>query len=87
MREQYLKEHYKATYTTMLLLNTLTPHLKSIDDQAWELMDKIVQQFAEADGTNEELKMTDQLEWVGRMNNYRECAREVIIKDLIETGI
>lgn len=87
MREQYLKEHYKATYTTMLLLNTLTPHLKSIDNQAWELMDKIVQQLAEADGTDEELKMTDQLEWVGRMNNYRECAREIIIRDLIETGI
>ena len=87
MREQYLKEHYKATYTTMLLLNTLKPHLKSIDDQAWERFDQIVKELAEADGTDEELKMTDQLEWVGRMNNYRETAQEIVINEIIETGI
>ncbi|MCR4638368.1 TnpV protein [Ruminococcus sp.] len=87
MREKYLKEHYKGTYTTMLLLNQLTPHLKAIDDQAWERFDQIVEQLAEADGTDEELKMNDQLEWVGRMNNYRETAREMVIKELIETGI
>jgi hypothetical protein len=46
-----------------------------------------VEQLAEADGTDEELKMNDQLEWVGRMNNYRETAREMVIKELIETGI
>lgn len=87
MREKYLKEHYKGTYTTMLLLNQLIPHLKAVEDQAWERFDQIVKQLAEADGTDEELKINDQLEWVGRMNNYRETAREMVIKELIETGI
>lgn len=87
MREKYLKEHYKGTYTSMLLLNTLTSHLKAIDDQAWERFDQIVEQLAEADGTNEELKATNQMKWVGLMNNYRETAREMVIKELIETGI
>ena len=87
MREKYLKEHYKGTYTTMLLLNTLTPHLKAIDDQAWERFDQIVKQLTEADGLTEEMKDTDQLKWVGLMNNYRETAREMVIKELIETGI
>ena len=87
MREQYLKEHYKATYSSMLLLNHLTPHLKAIDDQAWERFDQIVKELAEADGTDEELKAKDQLTWVGLMNNYRETAREIVIKELIETGI
>ena len=87
MREQYLKENFKGTYSTMLLLNQLTPHLKAIDDQAWERFDQIVKELAEADGTDEELKMNDQLEWVGRMNNYRETAREIVIKEIVETGI
>lgn len=77
----------KGTYSTMLLLNQLTPHLKAIDDQAWERFDQIVKELAEADGTDEELKMNDQLEWVGRMNNYRETAREIVIKEIVETGI
>ena len=87
MREKYLKENFKGTYSTMLLLNQLTPHLKAIDDQAWERFDQIVKELAEADGTDEELKMNDQLEWVGRMNNYRETAREIVIKEIVETGI
>lgn len=87
LREKYLKEHYKGTYTTMLLLNQLTPHLKAIDDLAWERFDQIVKQLAEADGLTEEMKDTDQLKWVGLMNNYRETAREMVIKELIETDI
>ena len=87
MREKYLKENFKGTYSTILLLNQLTPHLKAIDDQAWERFDQIVKELAEADGTDEELKMNDQLEWVGRMNNYRETAREIVIKEIVETGI
>jgi len=87
LREKYLKENFKGTYSTMLLLNQLTPHLKAIDDQAWERFDQIVKELAEADGTDEELKMNDQLEWVGRMNNYRETAREIVIKEIVETGI
>lgn len=83
MREKYLKEHYGATYSGMLLRNTLTAHLISIDEQAWEMEQKIVREMAEADGTNEELKMKDQLEWVGRMNNYRQAAEEIIMKELI----
>lgn len=87
MREKYLKEHYKGTYTTMLLLNQLTPHLKAIDNQAWERFDEIVKQLVKADGLTEEMKDTDLLKWVGLMNNYREAAREIVIKELIEVGI
>ncbi|MBQ6252458.1 TnpV protein [Ruminococcus sp.] len=87
LREKYLKENFKGTYSTMLLLNTLTPHLQAIDEQAWERFDQIVKELAEADGTNEELKATDQMKWVGLMNNYRETAREMVIKEIIETGI
>ena len=87
MREKSLKENYEVTYSRLLLLNQLKPHLISIDEQAWELEQKIVKELAAADGTDEELKVTDQLKWVGLMNNYLMCAQEIIIKELIETGI
>ena len=84
MSEDYLKENYEATYSRLLLTNQLTAHLLAIDEQAWEMEQKIIKQLATADGTDEELKATDQLKWVGLMNNYRMCAQEKIIKDLIE---
>lgn len=87
MRENYLKENYEATYSRLLLTNQLTSHLLAIDEQAWEMEQKIVKQLAAADGTDEELKVTDQLKWVSLMNNYRMCAQEIITKELIETGI
>ena len=87
MREKYLKENYEATYSRLLLLNQLKPHLIAIDEQAWEMEQKIVEQLAKADGTDEELKVTDQLKWVGLMNNYRMSAQEIIIKELIESGV
>ena len=87
MREDYLKENYEATYSRLLLTNQLTSHLLAIDEQAWEMEQKIVAQLAAADGTDEELKVTDQLKWVGLMNNYRMSAQEIIIKELIETGV
>lgn len=87
MREQYLKEHYEATYSRLLLLNQLTPHLVAVDEKAWEMEQQIVKQLADADGTDEELKAKDQMKWVGLMNNYRISAQEIIIKELVESGI
>ena len=83
MREKYLQEHYPATYFMMLLKNELTEHLIQIDEQAWEMEQSIVKAMAEQDGTNEELKRTNQLEWIGLMNNYRQAAEEIILKELI----
>ena len=39
--------------------------------------------MAKRDGTDEGLKARDQMEWVGRMNNYRHCAKEVVFKEII----
>ncbi|MBQ6944680.1 MAG: TnpV protein [Ruminococcus sp.] len=84
MREKYLKENYKATYSKMLMCGELVPHLVSIDEQAAEMEEKIVAAMAKADGTDEELKARNPLAWVGLMNNYKMSAQEIIIKELIE---
>jgi hypothetical protein len=85
LREKYLKEYYPSTYSRMLMTGKLTPHLRQIDQQAWEMEEKIVSEMAEADNLTEKMKDTDQLTWVGMMNNYRHSAQEIIIKELIET--
>ena len=83
MRLNYLKDNKKALYSVMLMNGTLNSHLHDVDEQANRILEQIVKAFAEADGCNEELKASDQIKWVGLMNNYRHCAEEIIFKELI----
>ena len=83
MRLSYLKENKKALYSIMLMNGTLNSHLHNVDEQANKILEQTVKAFAEADGCNEELKASDQIKWVGLMNNYRHCAEKIIFKELI----
>lgn len=47
------------------------------------MMDRLVEQMKEQQGVTEELKMQDPMEWVGRMNNIRACAEEIILKKIV----
>ena len=82
-RKQYLKEHRKGTYNAMLLNGTLTQHLIDINTEALDLMNTLVKQMAKTEGVTEDLKRRDQLGWVGRMNNIRNRAEEIVRNDLI----
>ena len=82
-RKMYLKEHKKGTYNAMLLKGTLTQHLINTNEAALDLMDTLVKQMAAAEGVTEELKRKDQMAWVGRMNNIRNRAEEIVRADLI----
>jgi len=62
----------------------LNEHLHEVDAWATEQMDIIVAAMAKQDDTNEALKSSDQLLWVGLMNNYRHCAEEIILKSIIQ---
>ncbi len=83
IRLTYLKENKKAQYSEMLIDGTLSRHLHDIDKQANEILEQTIKAFAEVDGCDEKLKVTDQMKWVGLMNNYRHCAEEIIYKELI----
>ncbi len=85
MRLTYLKENKKALYSIMLMDGTLNSHLNDVDEQANIILEQTVKAFAEADGCDEQLKVADQMKWVGLMNNYRHCAEEIIFKELIYT--
>ena len=58
-------------------------YLADIDTQARNKLDLLVTQLAEKEGVNEQLKAQDQLVWVGAMNNIRNRAEEIVLKELI----
>ena len=83
LRLRYLKEHKKAEYTILLMDNKLQKHLMDIDTTANERFDLLMKQFGEKENITEELKATNQMEWVGLMNNIKHSAEEIILKELI----
>lgn len=80
---RYIKEYRKALYTSLLLSGKLNSYLADIDQRAQEMMDTIILRMAEDQGITETLKATEQIAWVGRMNNIKESATEVVTKELI----
>lgn len=79
----YLKEYRKAVYTTMLIEGKLNSYLADIDKQAQERFETLTEQMKQAQGITEQLKAENALEWVGRMNNIRACAMEIIDEEII----
>ena len=83
MRKKFLKEHRSARYQYLVLTGKLTEHLNQVDKEAREKVEMLVEQMAEQWGVTEKLKMQDQMEWVGKMNNIRSRAVEIIDVELI----
>lgn len=80
---RYLKEYRPSFYNALLLSGKLNGYLADIDQRAQELFDTIIQQMALAQGITERLKATDQMAWVGKMNNLRASATEFVNTEII----
>ena len=83
MRRTYLKENKKILYNRMLMNDTLWPHLLEIDKQAHEMVETMVVQMAKAEGLTEEMKSTDPMRWVGLMNNFKNAAEEIVLREMV----
>ena len=83
LRRTYLKEHRPAMYSLYMLEDRLTEHLNTVDDEAQERMDILVRQMMERQGITEKLKVCDQMEWVRAVNNIRNAAEEIVLKELV----
>jgi hypothetical protein len=81
--KRYLKEHKQAVYTALLLSGRLNSYLADIDQQAQEQLGTLVEQMKQAQGITERLKADNPMAWVGRMNNIRACAMEIVNKEII----
>ena len=80
---RYLKDHRRATYAALFTNGKLNSYLADIDRQAEAMFLRLVKQMAEAEGVAETLKAANQMEWVGRMNNIRNKAMEIVNSELI----
>jgi hypothetical protein len=80
---RYLKQHRKALYTNLLTSGKLNSYLADIDEQAEGMFFRLVKQMAEREGVTEQLKVENQMEWVGRMNNIRNRAMEIVNEEII----
>ena len=83
LRKSYLQEHRKGLYLELVLAGKLNEHLHQVNEECNQMMDRLVEQMKERQGVMEELKMQDQMAWVGRMNNIRACAEEIVLMNVV----
>ena len=82
-RLRYLKQHHKVLYYNLLTSGKLHSHLADTEEQAQTLFSRLVKEYAEKERVTEQLKATDQMAWVRRMNNIRERATEIVNADVV----
>ena len=80
---EYLKQNRPSTVGVMRMNGTLENYLKEINQEATEMLETLVRQYAKAEGVTEALKRSDQLEWVRRMNSIRNRAEEIVLNEII----
>ena len=80
---RYIKQHRKVLYFNLLTSGKLNSYLADIDKQAENMLSRLVKQMTKREGVTEKLKANDQMEWVGRMNNIRQRATEVVNKEIV----
>ena len=82
-RLHYLKHYRKVLYYNLLTSGKLHSHLAGIEEQAQDLFSRLIKEYAEKEGITEQLKVTDQMKWVQKMNNIRECVIETVYSDVV----
>lgn len=82
-RLNYLKHHRKVLYCNLLTSGKLHSHLADVEEQAQDLFSRLVKEYAEKEVITEQLKATDQMKWIQRMNNIRERVIELVNTEAI----
>ena len=83
LRKQFLKVHRPARYQYLLMTGALIVHLNRVDQEAREQVESLMKQMAEKQGVTEQVKMQDQMKWVCLMNNIKDCAEEIVLKESV----
>jgi len=83
LRRTFLKEHHNWLYSTMLMQGTLLKHLAEIDETCHSTLKDMMSKMAEQEGVTEQLKATDQMAWVQKMNSIKHRAEEFILSEYV----
>lgn len=82
-RLRYLKQYHKVIYYNLLTSGKLHSHLADTEEQAQQLFLRLEKELAEKEGVTEQLKFSDQMTWVQKMNDIRSRVNEFIVKEII----
>ena len=83
MRKAYLEEQRPVLYTRLILSGKLYDHLAETDQVCRDRMKRMIAQLAEAEGINEQLKVSDQLGWISQMSSIRHRVEEIVLDELV----
>lgn len=83
LHKQFIKEHHNAFYSLLLANGTLLEYLEQIDTKAKNEVDRLIAELADKQGVTERLKSTDQMKWVGMMNNIKSQAEEIVYSTIV----
>ena len=83
MRKKYLENHYLPLYEKMVMNGTLFQKMRKIDEIADQMREQMLTKMAKEMGVTEELKRTNQLEWVRKMEACNHQVEEIILKELV----
>ena len=83
LHRDYIKQHKRGTYTTLLTEGRLNAHLHEIDAQANEMAEAIVANLAHERGIDEGLKASDAIKWVAEMNSIKASAEEIVLREVV----
>ena len=79
----YIKNHRRGRYTTLLTEGKLNARLHEIDLEANEMLETIIPRLVAERGIDEDLKAHDMLRWVAEMNNIKASAEEIVLKEVM----
>ena len=79
----YLKQYHKVTYTNLFTNGRLNAYLIDVDRQAQERFERLIEGMKQTQDITEQLKAENALEWTGKMNNIRACARKIVYDEII----
>ena len=79
----YIKQHRRGRYTTLLTEGKLNARLHEIDLEANEMLETIIPRLAAERGIDENLKARDMLRWIAKMNTIKASAEENVLRDVI----
>ena len=83
LHRDYLKEHHPIQFNLLALSGNFHTYLADLNEQAQNRLERILEQMIAAEGITEELKAANPILWVQRMNNIRNQAEEMVLRELV----
>lgn len=83
LRLEYIKKYKLGLYFDLIVNDTLNEYLHNVDTTVMEMVQKSIKELTEKENITEELKSSNQMLWIGKMNNIKDIAEEIVLKEYI----